>query len=164
MKKLLLPTILTAGLLSLSATAQESVHSVNIVGFQKVDLQPSSGMQILAVPFSREHNTLLDVFGTNSLRQSDFLAGCDRIILYDNELQTYQRWAQWTDGKFYRADNLTTWNAGIEGNPEIPVGTGFWVISASTPDTNTLVFAGDVVGGETQGLPLNEGLQLIGYM
>lgn len=141
-----------------------SVYSVNIVGFQQIELPPDGGSRLTSAPFNSGGNTLLDVFGTNSLRQSNFLVDCDKVTIYDPDTQTYQRWAQWIDGNFYKANTASEWSLGQAGNPEIPVGTGFWLTSAGTSsEPHPITLAGDVVTAATQLVALVEGFQIVGY-
>jgi hypothetical protein len=166
--KLKIAGLLAASVAFLPATSQaeeDAVFSVNIVGFQKQDLPPSGQFVLASVPFETgDPATLLSVFGTNTLRQNNNIGLCDRIILYDALTQTYQTWAQWTNGNFYRANNLSQWQAVIfgntPGNPEVPIGTGFWILSSAT---NIINFVGNVVMVDQQVVPISTGLALLGY-
>jgi len=161
MKKTLL--IAAAALISASAFAvSNTVTSANIVGYTKVELAPGSGYKMLTCNFkTADTNTLLSVFGTDMLTQNANYLNCDRVYLYDSGTQTYQAWAQYSDGVFYKANTATEWNAGISGNPEIPVGTGFFLSPGNA--SNTLIFAGDVVMDATNPVEIVEGYQILGF-
>jgi hypothetical protein len=169
--KLKIAGLLAASVAFLPATSQaedDAVFSVNIVGFQKQDLPPSGQFVLASVPFETgDPATLLSVFGTNSLRQANNPTLCDRIILFDATSQTYQTWAQWTDGNFYRANNLSQWQADIQsnnpGNPEIPAGTGYWMLSSSSSATNSITYVGNVVMTDQQVVAMPVGLDIRGY-
>lgn len=166
-KSVMVAAALVSGMLALPtlSTAQgDSVYSVNVVGFQKTELPPSGQFILAAPPFQTgEPATLLSIFGTNTLRQNNNYLNCDRVILFNTDEQTYQTWAQWTDGVFYRANNASEWAAGISGNPELSPGTGFWILSSSSSTTNTLTFVGDVILDEEIGVNILEGLHILGY-
>jgi hypothetical protein len=164
MKKTLAICTAAAAFAAISFAQEDSntVSSANIVGYSQVALEPGGKYTLASCNFQTgETNTLLSIFGTNQLTQSDSLLNCDRVFLYDSVSQTYQAWAQWTDGVFYKANNLTEWNAEISGDPEVPVGTGFFISSGNV--SNTLYLSGDVVMVETQNVEIAEGYQILGY-
>lgn len=148
-----------------TAHADDSVYSVNVVGFQKKELPPAGEFILSAPPFEKgQPATLLSIFGTNTLKQNDVLLNCDRIVMHDPDEQTYQAWAQWTDGVFYKANNAAEWAAGIAGNPEVPTGTGFWIVSASdSAPERAITYAGDVVFADSQSVGIIEGFQILAY-
>ncbi len=148
-----------------SIQAENGVYSVNVVGFQKVGMAPAGEFILTAPPFEAGvTNTLLDIFGTSTLKQDNNLLNCDRVILHDPVEQVYQAWAQWTDGVFYKANNPTEWNAGIAGNPEVPAGTGFWIVSASdSAAERAIAYVGDVVLSESIPVGILEGYQILAY-
>jgi len=157
--------LLLSGIISGAAFAQ-SVSSANIVGYVKVELEPQGKFHMLAYNFESGESspkTLQDILGTNQLRQSDFLIECDKVVIWETDTQRYQRWAQWTDGNFYKANNASEWSQSIIGNPSVPQGSAFWVVSAGTSETNSIVFSGDVVLAETNSIEIIEGFQMISY-
>jgi hypothetical protein len=88
-------------------------------------------------------STLLDVFGTNQLRQS-FLSGrCDQVLLWDNVQQRYVQYAQKTNGLFYFTTNFT----GAAQNPYVTRGQAIWIkapVSTYAPSEKTIVISGNV--------------------
>ena len=84
-------------------------------------------------------------------------------MLYISTSQTYQAWAQWTNGVFYKANNAQEWNAEIEGNPVISEGSGFFIAPAASSTTNVITFIGDVVMAQTQDIAITEGYQILSY-
>jgi hypothetical protein len=163
--------IAIAALLAVSvvtgAKAQDtnSVYSVNIVGFQQVQLPDAGQFMLSAVPFSTgESNTLSSIFGTNTLKQSGNYLLCDRVILFNEGTQTYETWAQFTDGQFYKAGSLSEWNQSIAGDPIVPAGRGYWILSASdAPADRTLTYSGNVVVDESVSVSVTEGFQILAY-
>lgn len=141
------------------------VKSVNTVGFTKKSL-PAGGAVLTTCnfnPIGGGTNTLLSVFGTTQLAQDDSVGLCDLVLIWDTGTSLYQAWAQWTDGKFYKAGSLAEWNAAIEGNPAIPAGSALWVVAASGAPTKDLAFMGEVVASSTQQVAVVAGPQLIAY-
>lgn len=152
------------GCVTLAALAAE-VTSVNVVGFVKKEL-PAGGIILTTCnfdPVGGGTSTLLSVFGTNQLKQDDNPVNCDRILLWDPVELKYQAWAQWTDGKFYKANSIEEWNQSIEGNPEIPPGVGFWLVAGQGAPTRDIVFMGQVVDVAVQSIDLVEAPQIVAY-
>ena len=148
------------------ASNTNTASSVNAVGFVNKTL-PVGKWILTTCNFQKVGggtNTLLDVFGTNQLAQSDYVGLCDLVILWNPNTATYQTYAQWTDGKFYKANDASEWNNAIEANPDVPVGTAMWVTpSGSQVADKTLTLAGEVVSASTQTVSVVSGWQLLGY-
>jgi len=162
MKKLM--SLALTGLLAATVAhaASNEVYSVNVVGFQKLQISPST-YYLSACNFEAgSSNTLQDIFGTDMLAQNDNYLRCDRVLIYDNATQTYQAWAQWTDGVFYKANTMTEWNQSIAGNPEVPVGAGFFIV-CGIGGSNTITYVGDVVMNESNSVVLKPGFQVVSY-
>jgi hypothetical protein len=84
--------------------------------------------------------------------------------MWDVTEQKYQAYAQWTDGKFYKANDATEWGLSIEANPEFPIGSGAWLIpSGGQVGDKVLTLAGQVVGVVTQTVSLVSGFQMAAY-
>ncbi|MCU0857798.1 MAG: hypothetical protein MUC65_05270 [Pontiellaceae bacterium] len=160
MKKVLLAAVI-ASMVGGAAFAQTNVvTSANVVGYSKVSLEAGGKYTMSTCNFETgATNTLLSIFGTNQLTQSDSYGDCDRIFVWNAGTQTYQAWAQWTDGVFYKANDLDEWNQAISGNPAIPVGQGFFIASGSV--SNTVYFSGDVVAVSTQSVSVVAGYQIL---
>ena len=97
------------------AFCADTVTSVNVVGYLKKEL-PQAGWIMTACNFDKTGggtNTLLDVFGTDTLTQDDNLLLCDRVIIWNMGDSAYQTWAQWTDGIFYKANDNAEWGQGL---------------------------------------------------
>ncbi len=145
---------------SLAAQAQ-TVGSANVMGYSKSTIEAGGAFYMMTCNFETAvTNTLLSVFGTNTLTQDDNLLNCDRVFLYAPATQTYQAWAQWTDGVFYKANDLTEWGLGTAGNPELLSGTGFFLSSGNV--SNTILLSGDVVMVATQNVDIVTGYQILG--
>lgn len=160
MKKVAVSLILLS--LFAAAAQAQTVSAANIVGYKKLTLQPGGKYYLASCNFQTgTTNTLLSIFGTDKLTQDNSYVNCDRIFVWNSATQTYQAWAQWTDGVFYKANNLAEWNAGISGNPVVPLGTGFFISSGNV--SNTLIFSGDAVQVETKAVPVTTGYQIMGF-
>lgn len=162
MKKLM--SLALTGLLAATVAhaASNEVYSVNVVGFQKMQIQPNT-FYLTACNFEAgSSNTLLDIFGTDMLTQNDNYGLCDRVLVYDNATQTYQAWAQWTDGVFYKANTMTEWNLSIAGNPVLPIGSGFFLVCGAS-SSNTVTYVGDVVMDQSNSVVLKPGFQVVSY-
>jgi hypothetical protein len=165
MKKAVL--ILIVGVIfALASYAADTVSSANIVGYVKIDLIP--GQYTLAgVNFTAngENPTLIDILGTNQLTASENYLFADRVSVWNNQTQTYQYYAMYTDHQFYPCNTRSEWdNAATPTNPVLPVGTGFWITPASGATiTNEVYLSGDIVTVETNAVPLAEGYQMISY-
>lgn len=165
MKKILLAAVITAAIGTTVSAQTNVVSSANIVGYNQINLEPGGKFKLIACNFETgDTNTLLSVFGTNQLAQSDFLAGCDIISIWDSSNYVYQRWAQWTDGNFYKANTGTEWAQALAGNPEIPLGSALWIQSAGgSSTTNTITISGDVVANSTQSVVIVDSFQMVSY-
>ena len=148
------------------AANTNTASSVNAVGFVNKTMEPNKWI-LATCNFQKVGggtNTLLDVFGTSQLAQNDSVPLCDIVILWDVAQAKYQAYAQWTDGVFYKANDITEWGASIAANPEIPVGTAMWIVPSSALASNkTITLAGEVVSVATQTLAVASGWQLMGY-
>jgi len=151
---------------SVFAAATNSAVSVNAVGFVNKTMLNGQAL-LMTCNFQKVGggtNTLLDIFGTNQLAQNDSVPACDLVIMWDIAQSKYQSYAQWTDGKFYKANDMVEWGNSIEANPNVPVGTALWLIPSSTQISNkVLTLAGEVVGVATQQINVVSGPQLMGY-
>ena len=153
--------LIAGAALAAASYAQTTVSSANIVGYSKVDLEPGGKYILATCNFETgATNTLLSIFGTNQLTQSDFYINCDRVFLWDTSTQRYQAWAQWTNGVFYKANNNAEWSQATSGNPEVPVGKGFFISSGNA--SNTIYLSGDVIAVEEQNINIVEGYQILG--
>ena len=102
------------------------------------------------------------MFGTDQLQQAENPFNADRVWLWDTAQSRYQVWAQYTDGKFYKASSIAEWNQSIEGDPEIPAGLAMWVIAGGSV-AKELTMMGEVVSVSTQQMELVTGPQLVAY-
>ena len=153
----------TAFLLGMPAQAQtNSVYSVNIVGFQQAELDGPSKLFMMAAPFESGDQTLVDIFGTNSLVQSGTPAGADKIRYWDNAEQKYVSVAQFQN-VFYRLDATGNYILPpLEDNAVIPFGRGFWIdTSGSMSGERAITLSGDVVLDEQMSVDIVPGLQII---
>jgi len=165
MKKFLITAVITS-LISGVAFAADSnvVSSANVVGYSQLPLEPGGVFYLTTCNFVAESNTLVDIFGTNQLAQSGSIGSCDRVVRWDPDTDTYQTYAQYTDGNFYKANSQIEFNGSPVVNPQIPLGEGLWIISSDTASsTNTISFSGDVVSVETQTVDVVSDFQILSY-
>lgn len=166
MKKL---SVALATLTVLAGGVYADVTSVNIVGVDTITLEP--GKRYIAAakfyePGGDGTNTLIKIFGTNQLVQSANYLGADRVTVWDTAAGKYQSYAQYTDGVFYRCNDMDEWNAGIVAdNDVIPTGSSFWIVHPATSGTNEVTLTGEVLGGssDTQDVAIVTGYQLTSY-
>jgi hypothetical protein len=143
-----------------------AVTSVNIVGYNSVALEPGQRIIMSAPlydPSGDGTNTLISVFGTDQLVQSDYPTSADRVALWDTVTSSYQYYAQWTDGHFYKANTADEWNDGILADDDvIPAGASFWLIHPAASPSSEISILGEVKGGssDTQEVAIAIGYQL----
>ena len=162
-------SLLTAGLalgvgfaLSSPSHAGESVYSVNIVGFQQVDMPEGSQRILMAAPFSEDGQTLLDIFGSESLIEGFPAADADRIQFWNFSEQKYVSAAPF-GGVFYDLDENGQFLA-TENTNEVNSGIGFWLTAPSgAPANRNITMAGDVSLIEEASIPIGAGLQILTY-
>ena len=139
---------------SLSYAASNEVFSVNVVGFQRVELPPD--LQIIAVPFEVDE-CLNDILGQtgNSGATPDT---SDNVYLYDGEYTRYFLFdgsiegipAGWVDAGYNAATNVFL-------TPQ----DGIFYKNYASATTN--VFVGDVVMEEAITNAISEGLNLLAF-
>lgn len=143
---------------------EESVYSVNIVGFQQIDLAPPNQLKMASMPFEGT-TTLIELFGTTTLQQGSTPLAADRIRFWDTAEQTYLSVAQATDGNFYLLDGLG-WDSSftVMNDHPIHIGEGFWLVSGGeAPAGRQIVFSGNVVEQAQFELDIVPGFQIINY-
>lgn len=165
MKKML--ALLIAGTaLTAASYAQTTVSSANIVGYVQRTLPPNSKYILVGVNFTANGGdpTLKDVVGTNQLRAAANYFNADRVVVWDKQAARYQAYAMYTDKEFYPCNTATQWANASATNPVVPLGSGFWIISAGgSTTTNTLYFSGDVVTEQSMPISLSAGYQLVSW-
>lgn len=146
MKKFLAAAAIASLIGGSSFAVTNVVSSANVVGYIKVTDPASNRLVLVSSPFETGTNTtasLVDIFGTNQLRQSFLAVRCDQIFTWDVVQQQYVQYAQKTNGLFYYATNFT----GAAVNPTITRGQALWIRSpaASYAPTNIDIYiSGDV--------------------
>ncbi len=167
MKKL---SLVLVGIIGAAAVAQ-AVNSVNIVGVDTLTLKPGERV-IAAAKFYSEGgdgtNTLIGVFGTNKLVQAGNYLNCDRVTVYDSSVSSYQSYAQFTDGHFYKCNNAAEWentSLPIQDDVVLEPGGAFWLVHPEGEGTNEVSLLGEVLGGstDTQDVAIVEGYQMVSY-
>lgn len=144
---------------------EDSVYSVNIIGVQKVDLPPANQLRMASMPFVAGSNTLIEIFGTNQLKQGSTPAACDRIRFWDASEQAYVSVAQAINGVFYYLSG-EGWAPGYPEANDLAVedGDSFWIVSASDAGSGRqLAMVGDIISEPTNSVPVVAGYQLLTY-
>jgi len=134
-----------------AAIAQEAVYSLNVVGFQKVTVQPAK-FTMPGVPFQALSHELNSLVGPQ-LTAAKNSAGADKIYKWNPAIQQYDKYFlnstignKWVS---YTNTTVATSNAYIYSTD------GFWIEAAAVA-TQTLVLVGDVINTAkvTNSLPI----------
>ena len=163
-------TALTVGLIATigfagaqTLHAQESVYSVNVVGFQKVDVSAANqgGLGLMSMPFDKDSPYIDRVVGTNGTAGSTAFTA-DNVIMFDTDTQTMRTFWLFshTNPEF---DRRWRDSAGFATNVFIPPGTGYWYRNRAEDDDHTVTLVGDVVMDDEIAVPIIEGLQILSY-
>ena len=152
--------------LALPALAQTAVYSANAVGFVKISVPPAGKFVLVGLNFEAVGGgdlTLMDLFGTNSLRAGTSPANADKVLLYNAEEQRYYSYAfKKADSSFHEVLPVNRWN-GESANPAIRAGEGFWIQSAqNSTETNVVTLLGQVISAEEVEFSIVPGLQMLG--
>ncbi len=155
--------------LSTAVTAQ-TVSSVNIVGFNRVDIPGNDQLRLVAPVFLNGSNTV-----TNTVFTLDALLGTNNLTANwdSSHASVVYLWIDFTykavwlnDGGWSNPDVDYKWCYDNGGTPvacagtyDVALGSGFWLKTRGS-STNTL-FSGDVVAAPTMEVGLSNGLCLI---
>jgi hypothetical protein len=146
MKKLNIAFVVALVLAGISFADSNTVASANVLGYTKVINPASNKLALVAAPFNcgtGTVSTLVDIFGTNQLRQNALSTRCDLVILWDVNTQSYVRYGQKTNGLFY----LNTAFSGSPTNPVVTRGQAMWLQAAPgtwAPTNKTIIISGNV--------------------
>ena len=146
-----------------STLAQGPVYSVNIVGIQKVSVDPNK-YQLTCNPFAKTSNSLADVIGTqvdSGLAPNE----ADRVYVFDNTSNQYKTYFLYRDpNNSNDPDNDTWFTEGYQPASEtLTPGKGFFIQNAQGGVTNVISFVGDVVSTPQISVQINPGLNQISY-
>jgi len=152
--------------LALPALAQTAVYSANAVGFVKISVPPGGNFALVGLNFEAVGGgdmTLMDLFGTNSLRSAPVPQNADKVLLYNVDEQRYYTYAfKQADSSFHEISPVNQWN-GASSNPSIRAGEGFWIQSAkNSTETNVVTLLGQVISADEVEFSIVPGLQLLG--
>jgi hypothetical protein len=146
MKAARLIALLTIAAACMAQADTNVVSSANVVGYIQVVDPASNRFVLISAPFNSGTgtvSTLLDVFGTNQLRQSNLSGRCDQVIMWDIAQQKYVSYAQKTNGLFYPILQFT----GSSTNPTVTRGQALWILSPSAtyaPTSRVIYLSGNV--------------------
>ncbi len=121
------------------ASAQEVV-TLGTFGFQKVDIPPAGGVNLVGFNFTSDTPVYLeDVFGTNQLTQSNLPTLADKVYIWNGT--SYDIYFQKADGSFYDVNSPST-----PATTEIVSGMAMFLQSRSSASaTNTITLSGAVL-------------------
>jgi len=166
MKKMVAILIAGAAFSAASYAQTNTVSSANIVGYVQRTLPPNNKYILVGVNFTANGGdpTLKDIVGTNQLRAAVNYFNADRVVIWNKQTARYQTYAMYTDKEFYPCNTMAQWNTASATNPVVPLGSGFWIISAGgSTTTNTLYLSGDVVTEQALPISLSAGYQLVSW-
>jgi len=147
-------------LLSAAWAQAQTVYSVNVVGFQKIQVPPG-GFAFSATPFTQDTNNINTVVGEQG---ADLNAGVEADAIYTwngTEYAKSQRFpvtggspldGLWVDSSF---SNLAT--------NDIPPGAGFIYKNGSQTDTQEIVVVGEVIADAQTTVDIPSGLWMVSY-
>ncbi len=138
-------TIMTAALVACAAVvAAQTVTSVNIVGYNKVEL--GAGLQIIATSFDDGENTALSVYGDT--------------LPADTIISTYLNGGGYAQSSYtVNFLGVGSWSGG--GALVIGNGVGYWIDIPSGNYTN--VISGEVILDDSITNSIASGLQLLSF-
>ena len=121
------------------ASAQDVV-TLGTFGFQKVDIPPAGGANLVGFNFTSDEPVYLeDVFGTNQLKQGFLPTLADNVYIWNGN--SYDTYFQKADGKFYNANSPST-----PATTEVVSGMAMFLQSPSGASaTNTITLSGAVL-------------------
>jgi hypothetical protein len=148
MKAARLIALLTIAAACMAQAETNIVSSANVVGYIQVVDPASNKMVLISAPFNfgtGTVSTLIDIFGTNQLRQHAALVRCDRVIMWDLAQQQYVDFAQKTNGLFYSTTNFGSTAPSV--NPTVTRGQALWIkapTAAYAPTNRVVYLSGNV--------------------
>ena len=133
-------------------SAQEVV-TLGTFGFQKVDIPPAGGVNLVGFNFTSDQTLYLeDVFGTNQLTQGFLPSLADNIYVWNGS--SYDTYFQKSDGNFYDVANPST-----QATTEIVSGMAMFLQSPSGASaTNAITLSGSVLMTDSEQQINNNGL------
>lgn len=139
------------------AFAQDTIYSLNVLGFQKHEI-PNGSFAMVANPFDREGNELNTVLD-GQMTGSGFVGIADKVFIWDPVTSSYITVFKNGDGDWVYATNRTQL-ADIPLNP----GLGFWLENSQAEgSTQTLVTVGNVISATNQSISVLPGFQILSY-
>jgi len=147
---------LVVGLIAVVGIAQE-VTSVNVVGFNKVQVPPAGGFVQVAIQFDAFDPTLEGIFG-GQLTMNNKAGNADNVYIWNPAATNYNHYWMKADGKFYN------FNTGLAENPAVAAGEGLWIQSpGGAAGAKDVALMGEVVDVVTQSVDIVRGFQMLGY-
>lgn len=161
MKRIIFLAVAIA-MVSVVVEAATNVVSVNVVGYNKFNVEPNGGFVLVAPSFDPIGGgawTLKDLLGTNRLTQGAVPGPADKVYLWDTGSSAWKQFFQKADGNFYDAA-VPPWT--VPTNPAVAIGEGFF-IQGGAATTNTVTMLGEVIEAGTQSTDIVPGFQTLGF-
>ncbi|MDI6773899.1 MAG: hypothetical protein QME60_00670 [Verrucomicrobiota bacterium] len=165
MKRVLTVGIAVVVCAAFLAVAQtNTVTSVNVVGYVKKTLLPGGKYHQVAPAFDgMQTNTIMGIFGTNTLRAGGSPLFCDAVLIWDAGVQSYvQVGLNSSDMQYHYLTNFV----GSPIDPVLDPGDGAWVMSvragAGATQTNNFAMLGEAVASSNHQQVIVVGYQMLG--
>lgn len=128
------------GMVALTATAQEEVHSVNIVGYQKVDIT-GGNFHLMSVNWdssgTNDSIDIQDLLDTSALQGGDGPGAGDNIYIWNSSLGEYESyWLADSEGVYPELDGKWLDDNYSPVERSMPRGTAFWLYTRIAGSTN----------------------------
>ncbi len=148
------------------ALAQTTVTSVNVVGYNRTTLLPGGRYHQVAPPFDgMTTNTVMGIFGTNTVRAGISPFYTDRIFIWDVPSQSYiQIGLHSGDMQYHYLTNFSPTAPPVD--PELAPGDGVWIVSvvagSQSTVTNVMTLSGEAVAASNHQQAVVAGWQMLG--
>ena len=140
------------------------VPSVNVAGFVRKSLAAGE-LTIVGVNLDGigSPQTLQSLFGDDAVANANFVQA-DWFTTFDEVGKTYQRYAMYTDGEFYKCNTRAEWEdlGATAQNPTLDVGSALWV-RCNSGGANEFSVTGEAVMDVSKQVDLVSGLQMVCY-
>ena len=153
--------MVVAATLSYTATAQTTVTSVNVVGFQVNDVLKDKPLSLVAFPFVAidSDQSITNLLG-GQLTPGSNVGDADTISFWDAGAQSYQRVYRSVFNGNEWADSSNPFGVTTQ---ELFIGRAFWVRSNNGAADQVLNMSGEIVTDNTVTQQVIAGLNLLSY-
>jgi hypothetical protein len=156
---------IVAMLLCIGAVASAQTVTLGTFGYCTVN-KPATNLNLVGYSFGDGTSTLNEVLPVDQFNGSVFFSQADRVIVWNSGTQSYTTYALFDDTAY--AGTTIEWRngndfTGIEENPIIPSGSGFWVQSIGSSEDSSIYISGDVISSQFATNQIVVGLQMVAY-